>query len=34
VGKDKLIAELTLRNEETGEEQKLRTDDVSVDLAA
>jgi len=34
LGKDKLIAEVTLRNEETRDEQKLRTDDVSVDLAA
>jgi hypothetical protein len=34
LGKDKLVAELVLRNEETSEEQKLRTDDISVDLAA
>jgi hypothetical protein len=34
LGKDRLIAELTLRNEETRDEQKLRTDDISVDLAA
>jgi hypothetical protein len=34
IGKDKLVAELTLRNDETGDEQKLRTDAISVDLAA
>ena len=34
IGKDKLIAEIKLRNEETGDEQVLRTDDISVDLAA
>lgn len=34
LGKDKLVAELSLRNEETGDEEDLRTDDISVDLAA
>ncbi len=34
LGKDKLIAEIKLRNEETGEEEVQRTDDISVDLAA
>ena len=34
LGKDKLIAELTLTNDETGEQIQERTYDVDVDLAA
>jgi len=33
-GKDTLVAELTLKNEETGEQVVERTEEVSVDLAA
>ena len=33
-GKDKLAAQLTLRNEETGSEQTARTEEIAVDLAA
>jgi hypothetical protein len=33
-GKDKLVAQLTLRNEETGSEQTARTEEIAVDLAA
>ena len=33
-GKDKLVAELTLMNVETGDEQVLRTDEIAIDLAA
>jgi hypothetical protein len=34
IGKDKLLAQLKLRNGETGEEVTRRTDVISVDLAA
>jgi len=34
LGKDKLIGELTLRNDETGEETVRRTDELAIDLAA
>jgi hypothetical protein len=34
IGKDKLVAEIKLRNEETGTEEVQRTDVVDVDLAA
>ena len=33
-GKDKLVAELRLRNEETNEEVVQRTEEIAVDLAA
>jgi hypothetical protein len=33
-GKDKLVAELTLRNDETGAENVARTNETVVDLAA
>ena len=34
LGKDTLTAEIRLRNEETGDEEVQRTDEISVDLAA
>ena len=34
IGKDQLVAQLKLKNEETGAEDVLRTDTISVDLAA
>ena len=34
IGKDKLIADIRLRNGETGDEQKLRTEEIAIDLAA
>jgi len=34
IGKDNLVAELRLKNEETGQEDVARTDAVAVDLAA
>jgi hypothetical protein len=34
LGKDKLVAQLSLKNEETSETTKLRTDEIAVDLAA
>jgi hypothetical protein len=33
-GKDKLVAELTLTNVESGTEQVLRTEEIAIDLAA
>jgi hypothetical protein len=34
IGKDKLVAELRLKNQETGTEDVKRTEDLAVDLAA
>ena len=34
LGKDKLVAELTLRNDETGSQNVARTNEIAVDLAA
>ena len=34
LGKDKLVAQLVLRNDETGSEVLARTDEIAVDLAA
>ena len=34
LGKDKLVAQLKLTNDETSEVETLRTDEISVDLAA
>ncbi len=34
LGKDKLVAELTLKNDETGQTDTVRTDEIAVDLAA
>lgn len=34
LGKDKLVAEVTLRNDETGSQNVARTDEIAVDLAA
>ena len=34
IGKDKLVAQLKLKNVETGAEEVQRTDDIEVDLAA
>ena len=34
LGKDKLVAQLTLRNDETGSENVARTDEIAIDLAA
>jgi len=34
IGKDKLVAKLTLTNDETRAEVTARTDTISVDLAA
>ena len=34
IGKDKLLAKLTLKNEETGAEDVRRTEVIAVDVAA
>jgi len=34
LGKDNLVAELRLKNQETGTEDVARTDEIAVDLAA
>jgi hypothetical protein len=34
LGKDKLVAEVTLRNDETDSQNVARTDEIAVDLAA
>jgi len=34
LGKDKLVAELTLTNDETGSQNVARTDEIAIDLAA
>ena len=34
IGKDKLVAQIKLKNEESGEELTQKTEEIAVDLAA